>query len=96
MTTKREIRDKRRNLAKLADKTVYFNKGDRRVYSPRLCVVCGRPLSNLIINENKYLTIVPHTRYHLNEFFIVDVCTDVQSCYRTLSRKGELDGDVNG
>jgi len=46
----------------LAEKSHSFNKGDKRVHTPRVCVVCGRPLSSLIINENKYIIIQAHTR----------------------------------
>lgn len=96
MTTKREIVEKRKSLATLAEKKHSFNKGDRRVQSPRLCVVCSRPLSSLIVNENKYITCHPHTRYYLNDWFVMDVCTDIHSCYRVLQKKGELNEDVNG
>lgn len=91
MATRKEIVDKRRKLGQLAEKKYSFNKGDRRVQTPRLCVVCGRPLSSLIVSENRYITIYPHTRFYLNDWFIVDVCTDINSCYRTLKKKGDLD-----
>lgn len=96
MVTKRQVVEDRRKLKQMAKKQVMFNKGDKRVYTPRLCVICGRPLSSLIVNEGKYVTIQPHTRYHINDLFIVDICTDVQSCYRTLKKKGELDEHVHG
>lgn len=96
MVTKREVIENRRKLKQLAEKQVSFNKGDKRVYTPRLCVVCSRPLSSLIVNEGKYITSHPHTRYHLNDWFIVDTCTDIQSCYRTLRKKGELIENVDG
>ncbi|AEW47017.1 hypothetical protein BCP78_0010 [Bacillus phage BCP78] len=96
MVTKKEVVSKRRKLMSLAEKSHSFNKGDKRVHTPRVCVVCGRPLSSLIINENKYIIIQAHTRYHLNELFIVDACTDITSCYRTLRQKGELIENVNG
>ena len=95
MITRKEIKEKRKYLEKLADKKVRFGKGDRRVFTPRLCVVCGRPLSSLVINENKYVTIQPHTRYHIRGI-TMDTCTDIGSCYRTLIRNGELNEDVNG
>ncbi|AOZ61966.1 hypothetical protein QCM8_45 [Bacillus phage QCM8] len=96
MVTKKEVVEKRRQLMSLSEKSHSFNKGDKRVHTPRVCVVCGRPLSSLIINENKYIIIQAHTRYHLNELFIVDACRDITSCYRTLRQKGELIENVNG
>lgn len=90
MTTKREIVEKRRELYHSAEKKHVFRKGDKRVHTPRLCVVCSRPLSSLIINENKYVTIQTHVHFHLNSIFQVDICDDVNSCYRTLRQKGEL------
>lgn len=96
MVTKKEVVENRRNLKQLAVKQVSFNKGDRRVFTPKLCVVCGRPLSSLIFHEGKYIIIHSHTRYHLNDWFIVDACTDIQSCYRTLKKKGELIEHVDG
>ncbi|AYJ75140.1 hypothetical protein BSP36_053 [Bacillus phage BSP36] len=94
--TKREIVDKRRSLFLQSQKHYTFKKGDRRVNTPRLCVVCERPLSSLIIHENTYITTNSHTRFHLNDIFKVDVCEDINSCYRTLRQKGELTEDVNG
>jgi hypothetical protein len=96
MVTKKEVVEQRRNLKQVAERYSSFKKGDRRVFTPRLCVVCGRPLSSLILHEGKYITIHPHTRFHLNDWFIVDTCTDIQSCYRTLRKKGELNEDVDG
>lgn len=96
MVTKKEVVEKRRNLMQLAEHKHSFNKGDRRVKTPRLCVVCGRPLSSLIINENKYIVIQPHIRCQLGGWVVANICTDITSCYRTLKKKGELKEDVNG
>lgn len=93
--TKREVVEKRRSLYSNSSKHHVFKKGDRRVNSPRLCVVCGRPLSSLIIRENKYIIIHSHVRFNLDPFK-VDICEDVSSCYRTLRQKGGLIEDVNG
>lgn len=90
MVSKKEIVEKRKSLVDMAEHKTSFKKGDRRVHTPRLCVVCGRPLSSLIVNENKYIIIQAHTRHHLNEMFVLDACTDINSCYRTLRKKGEL------
>ncbi|QDP42832.1 hypothetical protein HWC53_gp048 [Bacillus phage vB_BmeM-Goe8] len=90
LITKKEIVAKRKNLYQLAEKYHDFNKGDKRVHTPRLCVVCSRPLSSLVIKEGKYITSVSHVHFHLNEYFKVDICKDVASCYRTLAKKGEL------
>lgn len=95
MVTKKEVVEKRKSLTQLADKTGIFYKGDKRVHAPRICVVCSRPLSSLIVHENKYIVIQTHTRFYLNDVFKLDVCTDINSCYRTLSKKGELD-NVDG
>lgn len=96
MFTKKEIVENRRKLSQLAKKKYEFNKGDKRVNSPRVCVICSRPLSFLIINENKYTVAYPHTRFYLGEWMTMDACTDITSCYRTLKRKGELIEDGNG
>jgi len=95
MKTKAEVVDHRRSLYSLAERFHTFKKGDKRVHTPRLCVVCNRPLSSLVINKGSYVTIHSHTRFHLNEYFIVDVCEDINSCYRTLRQKGELIEDGN-
>lgn len=95
MTTKREIVEKRRDLYQCASKFHEFKKGDKRVHTPRLCVICSRPLSSLILNENRYTTIVTHIHFHL-DWCKVDICKDVNSCYRILRKKGELTEDVNG
>ena len=96
MTSKKEVVEKRRELFQIAEKKHVFRKGDKRVHTPRLCVVCSRPLSSLVINENRYVTIQTHVHFHLNSYFQVDICDDVNSCYRTLRQKGELTEDVNG
>lgn len=94
MVTKKEVVEKRTNLLHCAESKHQFFKGDKRIKSPRLCVVCGRPLTSLIINENKYSVIQNHTRCSLGGWVRVDICTDITSCYRTLRRKGELIEDV--
>lgn len=96
MVTKREVVEKRRKLYSLAEKKHRFRKGDKRVFTPRLCVICGRPLSSLILNKNQYVTIQSHVRFHLNKHVSVDACEDINSCYRTLRQKGELDEDDVG
>lgn len=96
MVTKKDIVERRRTLSQLAEKKHAFNKGDRRVQTPRVCVACGRPLSSLILHENKYIVCKDHTRYYLGGWVTADVCTDINSCYRTLRRKGELIENGNG
>lgn len=96
LTNKREIVQKRKELYRLAEKISEFKKGDKRVHTPRLCVVCSRPLSSLILNENKYVVSAPHVHITLNAYFKVDICKNVNSCYRVLRQKGELTEDVNG
>ena len=91
MVTKKEVVEKRRELYKTAERYHDFMRGDKRVKTPRLCVVCSRPLSSLILNENDYITIVSHTHFHLNKLFKVDICKDVSSCYRVLRKRGELE-----
>jgi hypothetical protein len=68
-----------------------FYVGDRRVHTPRICVVCSRPLTSLVINENTHITKVAHTRIHINKMFIVDICADIRSCYTEFEKKGELE-----
>lgn len=96
MTSKQEVVEQRKLLNQLAEHKHSFNKGDRRMKSPRLCVCCSRPLTSLIINENKYIVIQNHTRYQLGGWVVADICTDINSCYRTLRKKGELIEDVDG
>ncbi|APZ82514.1 hypothetical protein Goe7_c00480 [Bacillus phage vB_BveM-Goe7] len=89
--SKKDVVEKRRSLFSNSEKRVVFKKGDHRVNTPRICVVCSRPLSSLILRENTYITIQSHIRFHLNNLFKVDICEDVHSCYRTLKQKGELE-----
>lgn len=96
MVTKKQVVENRKNLIQLAQNKHSFNKGDRRVKTPRICVACGRPLSSLIINENKYIVCQDHTRYYFGGWVVADVCTDITSCYRTLKKKGELIENVDG
>lgn len=96
MITRKEVINKRRGLYNNSRKGTTFNKGDKRVFTPRLCVVCSRPLSSLIMNEGKYITVNRHTRFHINEDMHVDICSDIESCYRTLRSKGRLDNNVDG
>ncbi|MCB5366978.1 hypothetical protein [Collinsella aerofaciens] len=96
MITKKEVFEKRKQIIQLAEKKYTFNKKDKRVQAPRVCVVCGRPLSSLIVHENRYVVSYPHNRYYLGGWIIVDICKDITSCYRTLKKKGELVENVNG
>lgn len=95
MVSRKEVVNRRKYLQEKAANRFKFKKGDRRVSTPRVCVVCGRPLSSLIINDNKYVVSQSHIRYYLNQYMKMDICEDVHSCYRTLKQKGEL-GDVDG
>ena len=95
MVTKREIVEKRRKLPQQAKSYNTFKKGDKRVFTPRICSVCGRPLASLILKEQKYITIQDHVKYELSSFATISVCKNVQSCYMTLRKKGELE-DGNG
>jgi hypothetical protein len=94
-TSKSDIVEKRRQLFQTSERKHTFKKGDRRVHTPRLCVICSRPLSSLILRENKYIVIQSHIHFHLNAYFKVDICEDVESCYRILRKKGELIDNVN-
>jgi hypothetical protein len=96
LTSKKEVVAKRHSVFQMSSKHNTFKKGDKRVHTPRLCVVCGRPLSSLIINENRYITSNSHIHFHVDKWFTVDMCEDVNSCYRTLRKKGELEENVNG
>lgn len=91
--TKNEVKVQREDINKLSKRKHTFNKGDRRVHTPRVCVVCSRPLSSLIIKENKYVTATRHTRFHINEMFIVDTCSSINSCYRHLRIRGDLENE---
>lgn len=95
MTNKKEVVAKRRSLYQMASKHNTFKKGDKRVHTPRLCVVCGRPLSSLILHENRYITSNSHIHFHVDKWFTVDICEDINSCYRTLRKKGELEEYVD-
>ncbi|AMQ66581.1 hypothetical protein BH753_gp099 [Bacillus phage Shbh1] len=90
---KKEVVDKRRKLFNSSGKFVTFKKGDKRVYSPRICVTCSRPLSSLIINQGKYVTSFNHIRFHLGGGITVDICEDINSCHRNLRQKGELEDE---
>lgn len=95
MITKKEIVEKRRKLPQQAQAYNTFKKGDKRVFTPRVCSICGRPLSSLLLREQKYITIQDHVMYHLSSLAVISVCKDVKSCYTTLRKKGELE-DGNG
>lgn len=90
LTNKKEVVAKRKNLYETADRYHEFLKGDKRVNTPRLCVICSRPLSSLVMNDSRYVTLVSHVHFHISGLFTVDICKDVMSCYRTLKKKGEL------
>ncbi|UNA01468.1 hypothetical protein MG295_00051 [Bacillus phage vB_BcgM] len=95
MITKREVVEKRRKLFQNSEKYREFRKGDRRVFTPRLCSICGRPLSALSRQTQKYITTQNQIRFELSDIVHIHICKDVNSCYRVLKQKGELQ-DVNG
>lgn len=90
VVTRNDIVKARQHLFREAEKYYKINKGDRRVQTPRVCCICSHPLSSLILNDNKYVSSHNHVRFRLNSFLILDVCEDINSCYRLLERKGEL------
>lgn len=90
MKTRKEIIEKRKKLRSMAINKVSFSKGDKRVYTPRVCCICARPLASLIVRQNTYVSSHNHIRYHLGGFVKLDACQDIKSCYHTLREKGEL------
>lgn len=88
--TREDIIQGRRDIAKASERSHTFNVGDRRVHSPRICVMCARPLANLVLHKQAYVTIIRHTRYHVSKVLIFDMCTSINSCYRKLSMEGRL------
>lgn len=94
MVKRKDVVERRRKLQQMANRSYIFRKGDKRAATPRICVVCGRPLTSLIINEGKYVTSHNHTRYYVEDVLTLDCCLDINSCYRTLRQKGELVEDV--
>lgn len=84
-----EIANKRKIIFSSATKYIHVNKGDRRVYSPRVCSICGRSLSSLIARTGSYVTSVPHVHFHLdnNNIIKIDICQDINSCYRNKNIK---------
>lgn len=96
MVTRREVVEKRAKLYRDSVRSHTFNRGDKRVHSPRLCSICARPLSQLVVQEQRYVTSHRHTRVHLSGDIQINICTDVRSCYSRLEERGELTVDVNG
>lgn len=86
---KEKIRKSRRHISVLAVKSAYYKKGDRRVTSPRVCSICGRPLSSYITNTGKYVTSYQHKRYWLDDMFVLNMCADASSCYRNYRKDDE-------
>jgi len=96
VTNKKDVVRKRKKLQSMARKSYIFKRGDKRASTPRICVVCGRPLTSLILREGTYITTCSHIRFYISDVFTLDCCLDIHSCYRTLRQKGELNEHVNG
>jgi len=95
MQSKSQVLNKRRNLFSIAKTRNSFNKGDKRVHTPRICSICGRALAEFSPEKQKYVTAVTHFHCKIESYISLDACKDVQSCYRYLKKKGELE-DGNG
>ncbi|AGC55696.1 hypothetical protein D307_gp2 [Bacillus phage Bastille] len=95
MITKKEIVEKRKRLFQNCQDYKEFKKGDKRVNYPRICSICGRPLSTLTKRTQKYILTQNQYRFELSALVSVHICKDINSCYRVLDRKGEL-ADGNG
>ncbi|AII28113.1 hypothetical protein LD13_gp236 [Bacillus phage Bobb] len=87
--SRREIVEKRRSVFSSAEKYNTFKVGDRRVHSPRLCVVCARPLTSLVLAEQRYVTSVSHVHAHFAGGITVDICSNINSCANRIEKLRE-------
>lgn len=86
---RRELVEKRRIVYGKSTKYNVFRVGDKRVHSPRLCVVCSRPLTSLVLTEQRYVTAVSHVHAHLSGGITIDMCASINSCANRIEKLRE-------
>lgn len=88
--TKEEIKQKRQYIFSKAQKTTNIRKGDKRIASAtRLCAVCGRPLSKLVLTNGSAIVTTDHVSCKISDLVRLNMCEDIRSCYAYTSKKGE-------
>lgn len=84
---KKEVKESRHYLLTQANKVTKIRKGDKRVHGSRVCSLCGRPLSKVILSTGKTQASVNHYHCHFNELLAVDICMDIRSCYSRVDKE---------
>lgn len=88
--TNKDIKDKRRYIFSQSSKTTTIKRGDKRISSAtRICAVCGRPLSKLVLRTGVPTVVVDHISCNISDIVRLNVCEDIRSCYAYSSKKGE-------
>lgn len=87
---KSDIKNKRKYIFNQSYKTTNIRKGDKRINSAtRICAVCGRPLSKLILRTGEPTVVVDHISCKVSDIIRINICEDIRSCYAYSSKKGE-------
>lgn len=88
--TREEIKQKRQYIFSQSQKTTNIRKGDKRIASAtRLCAVCGRPLSKLVLTNGSVIVTTAHISCKISDLVRLNICEDIRSCYAYASKKGE-------
>jgi len=85
------VTSQRNSLQNSAEKVTYIKNGSLSVYSPRVCTICGSPLSSYDSLKHRYVSSFSH--YHLTLLGImkVDYCANSENCVSRLKHKEGAD-----
>lgn len=87
--TREEIKKKRQYIFNQSKKTTTIRKGDKRIVSAtRLCAVCGRPLSRLVLTNGSAIVTTTHVSCKVSDLVRLNMCEDIRSCYAYTTKKG--------
>lgn len=91
VSNKEDIKLKRKRIFSQSTKTTTIKKGDKRVSSStRLCAVCGKPLSSLVLRTGASVATVNHVSCIITDYVRLNVCEDIRSCYAHTKKKGGM------
>lgn len=84
-----EIRERRKYFLKEANKVTTIHKGDKRVSGARFCVICGTPLSNMILTDGSTQAARDHFHCYFSDLFYVNMCKNSNNCKRVMKKYEE-------
>lgn len=87
MLSYEEYKRKRKLISSEAQKTTIVYKGNRSIHTLRVCALCGRHLTEYMLSNGKYLTMIKHKHFEIVPGFATNLCFDSKTCYMYYTRR---------